>query len=268
MQKIASAAAVSILITGAASAADMAVKAPPPIPAPIVSWTGFYIGGNLGAVTSDNNRVVDWTLSGFDPGPILGGSSGWKVIGGVHGGYNFQVSPIWVLGVEGDWDWTSVGRTNVAPLNFLGVPDGISNTAVTDRVRDLASLRGRAGFLIASVLIYGTGGVAWTNQNYTGFLQADGATLIAPYSVSSNKTGWVAGAGIEAMFLGNWLWRAEWLHYNFDGATAVVACAQIGCPGPGFVNYGRTDINTVRAGVSYKFGYGGWGYGGPVVARY
>lgn len=265
MKKIAlAAAAVSILMIGAASAADMAVKAPPVVAEPIFSWTGFYIGANVGGAVSENSRVVDWTLSGFDPGPIFNSSSEWKVVGGVHGGFNWQVSPIWVLGVEADWDWTSVGRTNAGPLNFLGRPFGISNTVVSDRIRDLGSVRGRAGFLIASVLLYGTGGVAWTDQNYSGFLQANGPTVIAPYSLSSTKTGWVAGAGVETMFSGHWLLRAEWLHYNFNGATVAVACAQIGCPGTGFINYGKTDVDTVRVGVSYLFG----GFGGPVLAKY
>jgi outer membrane immunogenic protein len=39
-----------------AGAADMAVKAPtPPIPAPVFSWTGFYVGANVGGAWSPNS---------------------------------------------------------------------------------------------------------------------------------------------------------------------------------------------------------------------
>ena len=38
-----------------ASAADMAVKAPPPAPLPVIyNWSGFYIGGNGGWGQSRN----------------------------------------------------------------------------------------------------------------------------------------------------------------------------------------------------------------------
>jgi outer membrane immunogenic protein len=266
MMKISlAAAAASMLFAGAASAADMAVKAPSVVAPPVVSWTGFYVGANVGgAWDNGNSRFVDWTLSGFDPGPAFGRTSSTSVVGGVHGGFNWQLSPTWLLGVEADWDWASLGRTNAAALNAGGVPFFISNTSVSDRIRGLGSVRGRAGFLVNnSVLLYGTGGAAWADQRYSGFLQPNGPAS-ASYSESSNKTGWVAGAGVEGMFAGRWLLRAEWLHYSFDGSRVAVPCAQLGCPGTGFVTYGRNDVDTVRVGVSYLFG----GFGGPVVAKY
>ena len=49
---IASIAALTLGLTQFASAADLAVKSPPPVPvAPAWSWTGFYVGGNLGYST-------------------------------------------------------------------------------------------------------------------------------------------------------------------------------------------------------------------------
>jgi len=38
----------TVMLGGAAQAADMPVKAPPPPPAPVYVWTGCYIGGNIG----------------------------------------------------------------------------------------------------------------------------------------------------------------------------------------------------------------------------
>jgi outer membrane immunogenic protein len=264
---ISAAVAISTIFgIGAASAADLPARSYTKAPAmvdPGYNWSGFYIGINGGfANDGGNTRFVDWTLSGFDPGPAFGRSSSTNGLVGLHGGYNWQVSPNWLLGLEVDGDWTSLGSTNAGPLNFLGVPFGTANTSVSDRIRGLESVRGRVGYIAGSILLYGTGGVAWTSQNLSGFLQTTGGTPAAPYSVSATKTGWVAGAGIEGMLAPHWLLRLEYLHYGFSsGGTVAVNCAAIACPGTGFVTYGKTDIDTVRAGVSYLFG-------GPVVAKY
>ncbi|HWX82136.1 MAG TPA: hypothetical protein VNZ48_00940, partial [Xanthobacteraceae bacterium] len=53
-----------------ASAADMALKAPPPAPAPIFSWTGFYIGGQVGAAWGRDNGNIDNPGIPFPP-PIF-----------------------------------------------------------------------------------------------------------------------------------------------------------------------------------------------------
>jgi opacity protein-like surface antigen len=47
MKKLKLASAWLLMTAGLAQAADMPVKAPPPSP-PALSWTGFYIGGNVG----------------------------------------------------------------------------------------------------------------------------------------------------------------------------------------------------------------------------
>src|SRR6201984_1641668 len=91
--------AVAALVLGpaAALAADLPVKAPPPVA--IYNWTGFYIGvaggGSLG--TSDH----------IDAATGLGDTLGYNVRGGLVGGtlgYNWQVSSF-VFGFEGDASW-------------------------------------------------------------------------------------------------------------------------------------------------------------------
>ena len=78
------------------------------------SWTGLYIGANVGGA---------WTKtdSAWDPLPtaeVFGirgqtynlDSSG--LIGGLHGGYNWQANRSWVLGLEADFSWTDLGRSS------------------------------------------------------------------------------------------------------------------------------------------------------------
>src|SRR5262249_20839253 len=100
------------LIGTPAFAADMAVKAPPPPPAPVYSWTGWYVGGNVGyswgdAQTDISGSGTSVSLPGFlvgfhNPSAFAGSNTARLngVIGGGQVGYNYQTSAKWVLGGE------------------------------------------------------------------------------------------------------------------------------------------------------------------------
>src|ERR1700689_2977779 len=85
-----------------ASAADMPLKAPPAPPPPVFSWTGFYVGAQVGGAWGHDHASIQ------NPGPppvcipfTVNTSGG---MGGFHAGYNYQVSQ-WVFGLEGSIDW-------------------------------------------------------------------------------------------------------------------------------------------------------------------
>src|SRR5262249_48467700 len=102
--------------SGSAFAADMAVKAPPPAPAPVYNWTGWYVGVNAGAsfgrVKTDVNvapgtETVTTVNVGTAPSPIPGiAFSNTEYpdgfIGGGQIGYNWQFSPISVPALDAD----------------------------------------------------------------------------------------------------------------------------------------------------------------------
>ena len=92
-------------LTSAALAADMPVKAPPPPPPPVFSWTGFYLGGNIGAAFAHNN----W--SDVTRGVAFGGNNGGHFLAGGQIGYNWQINNF-LLGVEADADWLSRDNNN------------------------------------------------------------------------------------------------------------------------------------------------------------
>jgi outer membrane immunogenic protein len=111
------------LIGTPAFAADMAVKmpvkAPPPAPAPVDSWTGFYVGGDIGGARMNDpnfsfadlgNAAVNTCAFCGGPysSPTLSGGHNTGAIGGVFGDFNWQFSPQWVAGVEGDITWTNL----------------------------------------------------------------------------------------------------------------------------------------------------------------
>src|SRR6202795_2705676 len=103
-----------------ANAADMALKAPPPPPAPIFSWTGFYVGAQAGGAWGrDNGSIVNPGIPVAVFSPFTVDTSGG--MGGFHAGYNYQVSQ-WVFGLEGSVDWTRLDKTftvGICPL-FCG----------------------------------------------------------------------------------------------------------------------------------------------------
>src|SRR5208337_90729 len=98
----ASVAAVALL-GGSANAADLArpapIYAPAPVLVPLFTWTGCYVGGNVGGV---------WAMSDWNDAILgdFGSSSATGALGGLQAGCNYQVSR-WVFGIQADYDWTN-----------------------------------------------------------------------------------------------------------------------------------------------------------------
>src|SRR5437879_4505798 len=114
MSKIASIvmAAFAFILAGPANAADLPFKAPPP-PPPSFSWTGIYaglnVGGGIGVNSNAQSATFSSTVLGVN-GLLTGSANSLALPGWVAGGqigFNWQVSPWIVLGVEADWDWAS-----------------------------------------------------------------------------------------------------------------------------------------------------------------
>ena len=164
-------------LTGPALAADMAVKALPPV-APLMTWTGFYVGINGGgaAMNGPSMCYVDGAINAYVPVTVNPSSSA-SGIAGFHLGYNYQMPNNWVLGVEGDWDWTNLKASAATGLLCSGPPfrgqcGGVSvltdNAFFQTSVNWLASVRGRLGYSSSQWLLYATGGVAFADVDYTG----------------------------------------------------------------------------------------------------
>ena len=98
----------TVCVASIASAADLPVKAPVQAPAPVYSWTGFYIGGDVGALWTRGNGRFDPLpdVPFFGVFPNAGDLNKTAFVAGLHAGYNWQLSPSWVVGIEADWSWT------------------------------------------------------------------------------------------------------------------------------------------------------------------
>jgi outer membrane immunogenic protein len=95
--------ALAALMAPPVVAAELPVKAPPPPPAPVYTWTGCYIGANVGLVGADTK--VSWDGVGE------GGHSQYAMALGGHLGCDYQVDSNWVVGVRGLMDKLNFNET-------------------------------------------------------------------------------------------------------------------------------------------------------------
>jgi outer membrane immunogenic protein len=229
------------------------------------SWTGFYIGGNLGAAWPTDSQFVmtDPATPLFAPGQtamVQSDRGNAALMGGFQAGYNYQFSPTWVAGVEADWSFTGLHLAASAPMNFLGVyPSAGSNLSTSSDVPGIGSVRGRLGYAgIQNWLIYGTGGWAYADvRDAAGWVcgppACNGNTFTANANANKFVSGWTAGGGVEYHLpAGNWIIGAEYLYYKLDATESAVAF-QTPFPAPYPMTWGSFNVQEVRARLSYKF---------------
>jgi len=231
-----------------ASAADMAVKAPPPAPLPVIyNWTGFYIGGNGGWGQSRN--CVDFLGAGFDFADGCRERSG-GVVGGQLG-YRWQFNQF-VVGVEGQGDWADLSNTRVSLFD-----PRFSTRTKTDGI---GLITGQIGYAWNASLFYVKGGAAVTGNRFSILSNLTGAELVA---ASATRWGGTVGVGWEYGFAPNWSAGIEYDHLfmgNSNNSFSVVNPINAA-----FLNDRITqDVDMVTLRINYRFG----GYGAPVTARY
>jgi outer membrane immunogenic protein len=154
MKKILVVAIAGAALCGApALAADMAVKAPPsPVVALPYSWTGFYIGGDIGYGWGRSTGVLNDGTFNTAPVPYSADPSG--IIGGGFAGYNYQINQF-IVGIEADWQGAGLSGSGIGTCC-----GGLSYTMDT-KVSNYGSVRGRLGFAMDRWMVFATGGWAW-----------------------------------------------------------------------------------------------------------
>src|SRR5215470_455644 len=158
--------ALSTLIAAPAMAADLAVKAPvykaPPPPPVYFSWTGCYIGGNVGGVWIRKDETLTSPFGSARAGTAFGSHDADSFLGGAQAGCNYQVGG-WVVGVQGDYDWMSANGSHTNSF-FTGVGRPLWTDA--SHSKSLASITGRVGYAWGRFLGYVKGGGAWERDDY------------------------------------------------------------------------------------------------------
>jgi opacity protein-like surface antigen len=227
------------------------LKAPPMVVAH--NWTGWYVGGSVGAAFQRSR--MDF-VNGMSSDP-----RGAGFIGGVQAGYNYQFSPQWVAGIEGGWDWTNLnGARACSPLlaqagalGGAGQPP-LQNTTCNAGADWVATLTGRLGYVWGRALWYGKAGAAWAHETFnvtcnlniatqgTCLNPAGGALVSA--GASNDRFGWLVGYGLEYAMTSKWTARAESTFMGFGNHSLTL--------NDGTVVNTRMHILTTKIGVNYK----------------
>jgi outer membrane immunogenic protein len=258
------AAAAVGLTASIASAADLPRKAPayvpPPAPPPMLSWTGCYLGGNVGwigsRITSDFNGGEGFisdtfnnnssTQSGFAGGGQIGCDYQWAGTG-------------WVIGFRNMFDGTSLNRTRNLGT-FVNLDDSIGNVQLHTRTNWFDTLTGRIGYSFApGWLLYGQGGGAWANAE-ANLTVSNAVTTFASSGQSRTRSGWTAGGGVEWMFAPHWSAFLEGNYMDFGHKTVnLINSDPSGICGLGCNFNPKFTATTVLVGVNYRFsGFGGY----------
>lgn len=179
--------AALLLATTGAVAADLPGRSAPSSfgALPVFTWTGFYVGANVGYGFGD--------ITGTS-GPGFGDADGFLAGGQV--GYNYQIGQI-VVGLEADLQYADVS----APASTTGVA---GSKATLDY---FGTVRGRLGYAMDRFMPYLTGGYAWgsTELSFPAFGKDD-----------RGQDGYAIGAGLEYAFTQNIIGRVEGLYVDLE----------------------------------------------------
>jgi outer membrane immunogenic protein len=236
MQRIIGGLVVSALLIAAplsiASAADMALKAPPPVPAPVYNWTGCYVGGNGGGLWTD--KSYNWsTQRGFPTGGLNAGSlsaDSWAFGGQV--GCDYQVSNYFVVGIRGMVDGTNVTGSNVWPVATAN-----SNSL---KIGSFETVVAKLGVVpIPAVEFYVVVGAALVQDQYS-VLTAGSVVGTA----NQTNAGVDVGGGFSWMFARNWDLFVEYDYMAFGTKNVIESTYGLNV---------EQNVSKVLVGIDYRF---------------
>ena len=241
MKKVFMTAATFAALSTAAFAADLPSKKSvtmAPTPAPYAfSWTGAYVGGQLGGI---QNRISGPFTTAAGVGGINGGysTSRTSFMLGAYAGYNYQFAGNIVVGVETDINAVLGNRGRVN--NFTGPSAGVYD--ITTRQTYNGAIRGRLGYAYDRALFYVAGGFAYGDAKTTYAF-----TGLAPFaSHNSSHTGYTLGAGVDYAITNNIIARLEYRYTDLGHKSFVDTTNNV-------ADRVKLRSNAVLLGVAYKF---------------
>jgi outer membrane immunogenic protein len=245
-------AAMILGVSQMASAADLPVKAVA-APAPIWTWTGFYIGGHVGAGWG----TTESTLTGISVVPPVippiafslpfSQNSRSGFLGGAQAGYNWQSGPV-VFGVQAD----------IAGMDVKGTTPCLVILSCTSKSDWLATATGRIGAVVLDRgLVYAKGGAAWMHTTHSVNLPVFGPAVGNNQLTSKDSTtwGWTLGMGTEWMITRNWTAFVEYNYIEFDKKNEAFPI-NLGAGAPFALNVNadiKNKLSVAKVGVNYKF---------------
>jgi outer membrane immunogenic protein len=200
-----------------------------------------------GLAIEQDGQVSTW--------PTMGKASQSGTGYGGFVGYNSQWDDV-VVGVElsylhGKFGGSSSGSVGRSFVDSLGYTDGVTyDASASNSISDIGTLRARAGYAVGSFLPYLFGGLALGQADIIRTAHISGVSVnpaaapgfqSIPFDYSKTDAqyshllyGYTAGLGVDVNLIGGLFLRAEWEYIRFAATV-------------------DTNVNTVRAGLGYKF---------------
>jgi outer membrane immunogenic protein len=249
---VACAAATAGVLSVSAYAADLPMKARP-MPEPVWTWTGFYIGAHAGAGWGTaESTLTSISAPGFPAVPVnlpFAQNSRSGFLGGGQVGYNYQSG--WaVFGIQGD----------IAGMDVKGTTPCLEVISCTSKSDWLATVTGRFGGVVADrTLLYIKGGGAWMHTDQTATVSAAlgglgglvGVGGAGAVSASTTSPGWLLGMGVEYAFARNWTGFLEYDYMEFQTMNLAFPVAL--APGASINASVVNKLSIAKVGVNYRF---------------
>jgi outer membrane immunogenic protein len=210
----------------------------PPVTMPPAqyNWTGFYVGGHVGAgLLADN-----YAETGAPPLPIFGSINIGPVglIGGAQAGVNYEFAH-WVIGAEASWTASNITGTGKATTA------GGALETFTSAPAWFGAATGHVGYAANDLLFYVKGGGALMDVSYT---ESAPAPFGNPTTTNQHRSGYTAGAGLEYGLTENLSAKLEYDFYGFGTKTYNFPATPVSI---------RSDMSAVTFGLNYRFVWGG-----------
>jgi len=222
--------AALFILGGAANAADMPAKMPVKAPPPVgYDWTGFYVGGYLGAsigTTQASNPTLTTGTAQLNKGGITGG---------ITLGYNWQFHPQWLVGVEGDFGWLGINQSVLQWNDFA---------RVGEKADWYGTARLRAGYVTGPSLLYVTGGGAFVHFRDTF------GDPVTPTENTDTRAGWTVGGGIETKLSRSWTAKTEYMYIDVGSSSFVSNVFATSTP----TTFEQHRYHVIKSGLNYKIG--------------
>ena len=194
---------------------------------------GFYVGVNGGGGLGPTSQTL--TVDPLITALGVSTTGTYEVRGALVGatlGYNYQTGP-WVLGIEGDIDWSNIGGQVTGPV--MGIP-----ATFETQLSWLNTFRGRVGYALGPIFPYLTGGGAFGGIRATDAITIPGSGNELA-GLSDVRLGWTAGAGLEYGLLNqNWSVKVEYLYVDLGSDILVLDDVKF-------------SAHLVRGGVNWHF---------------
>ncbi len=205
------------------------------VPRSYFSWTGFFIGGNLGYGWGSSSSI---NLPGVGNGDAFNGADGFVVqphgwMGGINAGYNWQFDAF-LFGLEAD-------------LGYLGAKDSQENAAAFTIAEygGYGALTGRIGYAEDRWLFYGKGGLAFADiTNKAGAFTGGSVDPSDFTSLQEVRVGWALGGGVEYAFQRDLSMKIEYQYMDFGEDRSG------NFDGDAFRH--ENDIHTIKVGLNYS----------------